>query len=360
GKLGIEINKGFHHLAGMVDDMCFYRGLQAESVNHPTALYHINTGNRFGGDPAMGAWVSYGLGTENENLPSFVVLPDVAYPQGGTANWSNGYLPAHYQGTALRSRGAPVLDMNPPEGVREEQQRKNLGLLRRFNEVHQSKHPHHAELASRIESYELAFRMQAEMPGVVDLSKEPEATREMYGVGDQNKEIDAVAKRCLLARRMIQAGVRFVQVVVSGWDSHDYIDKAHGSRVEAVDKPVAALLNDLKRTGLLEETLVVWAGEFGRSPDNGIRGDGKAWGRDHNAKGMSCWLAGGNAPRGAILGATDETGGSAVELVRPIKSFHVTLLHLLGLDDARLTYLHAGRDKQLSQTGGELIKELIA
>jgi hypothetical protein len=172
----------------VVDDICFYRGLQAESVNHPTALYDLNTGNRFGGDPAIGAWVSYGLGTENENLPAYVVLPDVAYPQGGSANWSNGFLPAHYQGTALRSKGAPVLDMNPPPGVREEHQRKNLDLLGKLNKLHQQKHPNHEELAARIESYELAFRMQAEMPEVVDLSKESQATLEMYGVGEKTKK----------------------------------------------------------------------------------------------------------------------------------------------------------------------------
>jgi hypothetical protein len=360
GQLGIEINEDFHHLAAMADDMCFYRGLQAESVNHPTALYHLNTGNRFGGDPALGSWVTYGLGTENENLPAFVVLPDVAYPQGGSANWSNGFLPAHYQGTALRSKGAPVLDMNPPPGVTEQQQRKNLDLLGKLNENHFSKHPNHEELTARVASYELAFRMQAEMPEVVDLSREPQETLDMYGVGDADKEVDAVAKRCLLARRMIEAGVRFVQVIVSGWDSHDYIEKAHGARIKAIDKPVGALLKDLKRTGMLDETLVVWAGEFGRSPDNGIRGGGVAWGRDHNAKAMAVWMAGGDAPRGKIVGATDEVGGEAIEVVHPIKNFHTTLLHLLGLDDARLTYFHAGRDKQLSQTGGELIRELVS
>lgn len=360
GDLGIEINEGFPHFARVVDDVCFYRGLQAESVNHPTALYHLNCGNQFGGDPAVGAWVSYGLGTENENLPAFVVLPDKAYPQGGTANWSNGYLPAHFQGTALRSEGAPLLDMNPQPGVAEAEQRRNLDLLGQLNRIHRQRHPEHAELEARIASYELAFRMQAGMPQVVDLQREPKETLEMYGVGSANAEVDAVARRCLLARRMVEAGVRFVQVIVSGWDSHDYIEKAHGSRITAIDQPVAALLADLKRTGLLEETLVVWAGEFGRSPDNGIRGDGKAWGRDHNAKAMTVWLAGGGAPRGAIVGSTDEVGGTAVEVAHPLKNFHVTMLHLLGLDDARLTYFHAGREKQLSQTGGELIRELVA
>ncbi|MDE0165308.1 MAG: DUF1501 domain-containing protein [Bryobacterales bacterium] len=360
GRMGIEINAKLAHFADCVDDVCFYRGLQATSVNHPTALYHLNTGNRFGGDPAIGAWVTYGLGTENQNLPGFVVLPDLAFPQGGAGNWSNGFLPAHYQGTPLRSQGAPVLDIRPPEYVTEHQQRKTLDFIGRLNRSHSQRHPHHDELASRIESYELAFRMQAEMPEAINIDLEPKATRELYGVGSDNSEVDSVGRRCLLARRLVERGVRFVQVIVSGWDSHDYIEKAHGKRLDSIDRPIAGLLKDLKRSGLLEETLVVWAGEFGRTPDNGLRGGQAVWGRDHNAPAMAFWIAGGGAPRGKIVGATDETGRNAVETVHPIQNMHVTLLHLLGLDDTRLTYFAQGREKQLSQTGGELIKELIA
>jgi uncharacterized protein (DUF1501 family) len=202
--------------------------------------------------------------------------------------------------------------------------------------------------------------MQAEMPGVVDLEKESPATRAMYGIGGPDKDADALGRRCLLARRLVEKGVRFVQVIAMGWDSHDYIDKAHGSRLRAIDKPVSALLKDLKRTGLLEDTLVVWAGEFGRSPDNGIRRGSTAWGRDHNANAMTVWLAGGGVKAGAIVGATDEVGGMAVETVHPLRDFHVTLLHLLGLDDARLRYLHAGREKQLSQVGGQVIRPVLA
>jgi len=360
GKLGIEINSLFENFAGVVDDVCFYRGLRAESVNHPTALYHLNTGNQFGGDPAVGAWAGYGLGTLNQNLPAFVVLPDVAYPQGGAGNWSNGFLSAHYQGTPLRAQGAPILDMTPPAGVTQERQQANLDFLNRLNRMHQSRHPEHEELAARIETYELAFRMQSEMPGVLDLDKEPLRTREMYGIGGPDKDADAFGRRCLLARRLVQSGVRFVQVIAMGWDSHDYIDKAHGARIRAIDKGIAALIGDLKQTGLLDETLVVWAGEFGRSPDNGIRRGGEVWGRDHNATAMPLWLAGGGVKAGAIIGATDEVGLQAVEAIHPIKDFHVTLLHLLGLDDAKLRYFHAGREKQLSQTGGELIRDLLA
>jgi hypothetical protein len=360
GKMGIEINSRFEHFPRVVDDICFYRGLKAESVNHPTALYHLNTGNQFGGDPAVGAWVSYGLGTENQNLPAFVVLPDVAYPQGGAANWSNGFLPPHYQGTPLRPSSAPVLDMTPPEGVTPAEQRANLDLLNEFNRLHQQRHSYHAELAARIESYELAFRMQAEMPRVLDIGKEPRQTLEMYGIGGGDSEVEALGRRCLLARRLVEAGVRFVQLIVMGWDSHDYIEKAHGARIRAMDRPVTALLEDLKRTGLLEETLVVWGGEFGRSPDNGIRRGGEAWGRDHNANAMTLWLAGGGVKAGTIVGATDEVGGAAVEAIHPIKDLHVTLLRLLGLDDDKLRYLYAGREKQLSQTGGTVIRELLA
>ncbi len=359
GKMGIEINTQFEEFSNVVDDICFYRGLRAESVNHPTALYHLNTGTQFGGDPAIGAWTSYGLGTINKNLPSFIVLPDTAYPQGGAANWSNGFLPANHQGTPLRPTGSPVLDMAPPPGVTPERQRATLDLLNSLNNKHQQRHASHAELAARVESYELAFRMQAEMPKVLDITSENKQTLELYGIGGPNKDADAIGRRCLLARRLVQAGVRFVQVIVMGWDSHDYIENAHGARIRAIDKPIAALMKDLKRTGLLDETLVVWSGEFGRSPDNGIRRDGTAWGRDHNATAMSCWLAGGGVKAGHIVGATDETGLKGVEVVHPIRDFHVTLLHLLGLDDSKLRYLHAGREKQLSQTGGELIRDLL-
>ena len=358
GQMGMEINTLFEHLAGQVDNICFYRGCVGESTNHPTALYHLNTGSQFGADPALGAWTTYGLGTLNQNLPGFVVLPDLMYPQGGAANWSNGYLPAQYQGAALRPVGSPVLDMNPPAGVTPALQRANLDLLARLNQEHQASHQEHAELAARMETYELAFRMQAEMPGVIDLAKESKATLDMYGI-DQG-DTDNFGRRCLLARRMIEAGVRFVQVIASGWDSHDDILTAHGNRIRSGDKPVAALLRDLKQRGLLDSTLVVWAGEFGRSPDNGVRRGAKAWGRDHNAKAMTVWLAGGGAKAGQVVGATDETGAQAVEVVQPLKNLHVTLLHLLGLDDAKLTYFHAGRFKQLSQVGGEVIRELLA
>lgn len=357
GACGADMAENWEHLARVADELCFYRGCQVDSVNHPTAMYQMNTGNRFGGDPAVGAWVTYGLGSENANLPGFVVLPEVSHPQGGAANWGNGFLPAQFQGTPLRAKGSPILDLAPPAGVTREHQRENLDLLQRLNRSHAAARPGRDVLAARMASYELAFRMQAQVPELLDLSRESQATRELYGIGVE--PTDAFGQRCLLARRLVEQGVRFVQLYAGTWDSHDYIEKAHGSLVRQVDRPIAALITDLKQRGLLEDTLVVWGGEFGRSPDNGVRG-GTAFGRDHNPKGMTLWFAGGGVKAGHTVGATDELGAEAVECVHPVRDVHVTLLHLLGLDDTRLTYFHGGRFKQLSQFGGQVIRELLA
>ncbi|MBS0209087.1 MAG: DUF1501 domain-containing protein [Planctomycetes bacterium] len=357
GQSGLQMCDVWEHLPRVADELCVYRGLQAQSINHPTACYHMNTGNQFGGDPALGAWVTYGLGSENANLPAFVVLPEAAYPQGGAANWGNGFMPAFYQGTSLRAAGSPILDLRPPRGVTTELQRRNLDLLAEWNEADRARHPHDDELAARMHAYELAFRMQADVPAIVDLGQESEATRQRYGMGQ--RETDDFGRRCLLARRLVEQGVRFVQVYSGGWDSHDFIERSHRARIRSVDQPIAALLEDLKQRGLLDETLVVWCGEFGRSPDNGVRGGAQAAGRDHNARAMAMWLAGGGVRRGQVIGATDELGATAVEAVHPIRDLHVTLLHLLGLSDNQLTYFHEGRFKQLSQTGGEVIKELL-
>jgi hypothetical protein len=358
GQAGLAMCDRFEHLAGVADELCVYKGLQVDSVDHPTACYQMNTGNRFGGDPAVGAWTTYGLGCENQNLPAFVVLPEGAYPQGGAANWSNGFLPAHFQGTPLREHGSPILDLEPAYGTKREAQRANLDLLADLNAADQSRNPHHAEVAARMAAYELAFRMQAEVPGIIDLSKEDQKTLDLYGIGQP--QTDSFGRRCLLARKLVQAGVRFVQLFEAGWDSHDYLERAHTQRIKAIDQPIAALIADLKRLGLLESTLVVWGGEFGRSPDNGIRGGGQVAGRDHNAKAMCVWLSGGGVKAGHAVGATDELGATAVETVHHVRDFHVTLLHLLGLSDNKLTYFHEGRFKQLSQTGGQVIQELIA
>jgi Protein of unknown function (DUF1501) len=357
GKSGADMAENWEHLAGVADELCFFRGCQVDSVNHPTAMYQMNTGNRFGGEPAVGAWVTYGLGSENKNLPGFVVLPEVSYPQGGAANWGNGFLPAQYQATPLRAAGAPILDLAPPSGISREHQRDNLNLLAELNKVHAADRPGRDDLAARTESYELAFRMQAQVPGLLDLSKETAKVQAMCGIGEE--PTDAFGRRCLLARRLVEQGVRFVQLYAGTWDSHDYIERAHGNLVRQVDKPIAGLIKDLRRTGLLDGTLVIWGGEFGRTPDNGVR-MGTKYGRDHNPKAMTIWLAGGGVRAGHTIGKTDELGAEAVECVRHVRDLHVTILHLLGLDDAKLTYFHAGRYKQLSQFGGQVIKELLA
>lgn len=357
GESGADISSPWEQLQHCVDDMCFFRGCHVESVNHPTACYHVNTGNRFGGDPGVGAWVNYGLGTENQNLPGFVVLPRSSYPQGGAANWSNGFLPAQFQGTPLRPAGSPILDLNPPPGVTAEKQRANLDLLSQLNQQHLDARPGRSDLEARLQSYELAYRMQTEVPDVLDLEGETRQTLELYGIGQQ--KTDAFGRKCLLARRLIEKGVRFVQAYAGNWDSHDYIERAHGSLIKSVDRPIAALIKDLKQRDLLKETLIVFCGEFGRTPDNGLRGGGKSYGRDHNAEAMAMWFAGGGVRAGHTIGATDDVGLKAVDCVHHIRDVHVTLLHLLGLDDNKLTYYHAGRFKQLSQFGGEVISELI-
>ncbi|MEO1616161.1 MAG: DUF1501 domain-containing protein [Planctomycetota bacterium] len=357
GDSGADICTEWEHLKELVDDLCFYRGAHVDSVNHPTACYQLNTGNQFGGDPAVGSWVTYGLGTQNTNLPGFVVLPRSSYPQGGAGNWSGGFLPASFQGTPLRATGSPILNLNPPPEIASDQQRLNLDVLNQLNQQHLVKRSGRTDLEARIASYELAYRMQTEVPGVLEIEGESQATLDAYGIG--SGPTDAFGRKCLLARRLVENGVRFVQAYAGNWDSHDYISRAHGSLIRSVDRPIAALLKDLKQRDLLKDTLVVWCGEFGRTPDNGLRGGSKSYGRDHNAAAMAMWFAGGGTRAGHTIGATDEFGAEAVECKHHIRDVHVTLLHLLGLDDNRLTYYHAGRHKQLSQFGGEVIKELI-
>ena len=358
GQSGADMADNWTHLSKVADDLCFYRGCTVDSVNHPTAMFQMNCGNRFGGDPGIGAWVNYGLGTLNKDLPGFIVLPEISYPQGGAANWSNGYLPASFQGTPLRPKGSPILDLAPPQGVTTDRQRKNLDLLAKLNTDHAAHHPQHDELSARMDNYELAFRMQMEVPETLDLSNESEKTQEAYGIG--GKDTDAFGRKCLLARKLVEKGVRFVQLYNGSWDSHDYIERAHGNLVRAVDQPIAALIQDLKQRGLLETTLIVCCGEFGRTPDNGVRAGGKAYGRDHNPNAMTVWMAGGGCKAGHTIGATDELGMEAVDKRHHVRDLHCTILRLLGLDDNKLAFYHAGRFKQLSQFGGKIIEDLIA
>lgn len=359
GQSGIEMCDQWQHMADpeVADELCNYRGCQAESLNHPEALFHMNTGSRLGGDPALGAWTTYGLGSSNQNLPGYVVMTELAMPQGGSRNWSNGFLPAHYQGTRLRPTGSPILDLHSPSHKSRAHLRRTLDGLAFLNERHAAKHPQDRALEARMENYELAYRMQTEVPGVMDLKGESEATQESYGLN--NKETAAFGRQCLLARRLVEQGVRFVQIFSGGWDSHDYLERGHSSRIRSVDQPMAALIKDLKQRGMLEDTLVVWTGEFGRTPDNNKRGGVYSLGRGHNVDAMTMLMAGGGVKKGSIVGATDELGATAVDVAHPIRDFHVTLMHLMGLNDNKLTYFHAGRYKQLSQFGGQVISELL-
>ena len=360
GKSGIEMSDQWVHLANpeVADELCNYRGCQAESLNPPEALFHMNTGSRLGGDPAIGSWVNYGLGSINQNLPGYVVMSELALPQGGSRNWNNGFLPAHYQGTRLRPQGSPILDLNAPLHKNRSHQRRALDELGFLNNEHSKKYPNHDELAARMENYELAYRMQMEVPDLMDLNKEPESIKEDYGLNQ--KHTAAFGKQCLMARRLVEKGVRFVQIFSGGWDSHDYRERGHSARIKSVDKPMAALIKDLKNRGMLDSTLVVWTGEFGRTPDNNRRGGVYALGRGHNIDAMTMMFAGGGVKKGSIVGATDDIGAKATEVVHPIRDLHVTILHLLGLDDNKLTYFHGGRYKQLSQFGGQVIKDIIA
>lgn len=357
---GVEMSEPWQHMSDpyVADELCNFRGCQAESLNHPEALFHMNTGSRLGGDPALGSWTTYGLGTVNQNLPGYVVMTELALPQGGATNWSNGFLPPHFQGTRLRPNGSPILDLTPPGYKTSKHQRRALDELARLNQMHLENMPVQDErMQARIDGYELAYRMQAEVPGVIDLSQESPQTHAMYGL-DQT-ETREFGRQCLMARRMLESGVRFVQIFSGGWDSHDYLERGHTARIKSVDKPMAALLRDLKQRGLLEETLVIWTGEFGRTADNNKRGGVYSIGRGHNNQAMTMLMAGGGVKPG-VVGATDDFGAEAVECAHPIRDLHVTLLHLLGLDDNKLTYFHGGRFKQLSQFGGQVIEEIIA
>ncbi|MDF1849441.1 MAG: DUF1501 domain-containing protein [Verrucomicrobiales bacterium] len=359
GNAGLEMSDQWVHMADpeVADELCNYRGCQAESLNHPEALFHMNTGSRLGGDPAVGSWATYGLGSVNQNLPGYVVMTELALPQGGSRNWSNGFLPAHYQGTRLRPEGSPILDLDSQSFKSREHQRRALDELAFLNQKHAAENPQHEALAARMENYELAYRMQMEVPGVVDVESEPEYIKEMYGMG--KKETETFGKQCLLARRLVEKGVRFVQIFSGGWDSHDYLERGHSARIRSVDQGMAALIKDLKQRGMLDDTLVIWTGEFGRTPDNNRRGGVYSLGRGHNVDAMTMLFAGGGVKKGAVVGATDEIGAEAVECVHPIRDVHCTILQLLGLDDNKLTYFHGGRYKQLSQFGGQVIPELI-
>jgi len=358
GHSGMWLSDLMPHLSTCVDDICYLRSCWGNSTIHAPAMYELHSGRTLMGYPSLGSWVNYGLGSVSDNLPAYCVLPQPeGVPEGGAPCWGAGFLPAVYQGTLFRKGANPILNLKPPEGVSPEQQRRTFDLVKKLNE--QDLDPTDTDLQARISSYELAFRMQREAPEAVDLSKESEKTREAYGLN--RKHTADFGTRLLLARRLVERGVRFVQVysgggpLVTQWDAHDDINGNHEKMCGHVDRPIAALLHDLKRRGLLDETLVVWCSEFGRTPfSQGGRG------RDHNPFGYTMWLAGGGVKGGQAVGATDEFGLKAVDKKISVNDFHATILHLLGLDHERLTFRHNSRDERLTDVAGVVVNEALA
>jgi len=362
GQAGIEVSDLFPHVGSMVDELALIRSAQGVSNDHVLAHYEWNTGSLRMGSPSVGSWVTYGLGTENQNLPAFVVIYDPrGGPNAGTTNWNSGFLPAAYQGTVFRATGDPILDLHPPKRVSSQQQRARLDHLLQLNEVHAKKYPGSSELAARIASYELAYRMQGTAPEVVDISQETEATQRLYGLDDPVTE--PFGRQCLLARRLVERGVRFVQLYngakrrlnIDDWDAHSTLEENHSTHAREVDKPMAGLIQDLKQSGLIDDTLVMWHSEFGRMPISQ-----KGVGRDHNPGAMSIWMAGAGIQGGQVIGATDDFGYRAIDPPITYHDVHATILHLLGLDHEELTYLFNGRDMRLTDVHGELIPQIVA
>ena len=362
GKSGLMISDLFPHTSKFADDLCVIRSMYTDTAAHASGCLQMNTGSIFLGKPSAGAWVTYGLGTDNQSLPAFVVMADPrGGPIGSASNWTAGYMPAAYQGTLFRSGAAPLLDLRPPGGVDDETQRRSLNLLKTLNEKHLAAHADETELSARIASYELAYRMQMEAASVVDLSRETASTRERYGLDDR---ITAdFGRKCLMTRRLLEKGVRFVQLYSGGghiedtWDGHNDCITNHRLHAGETDKPIAALIEDLKATGLWDETLLLWGGEFGRTPTS--EGVGKP-GRDHDWHGFSMWLAGAGVKGGQAIGATDELGFAAVEDRVHVSDLHATLLHLLGLDHTKLTYFYQGFDQRITGVRGEVVRKVLA
>ena len=364
GESGRYISELFPHLAKQVDRLAFVHGIKTDNQNHGPSTLHVTTGSQFPGSPSVGSWMAYGLGSENQDMPAYMVVQDPrGAPVNGAAVWSNGYLPAAHQGTLLRAKGTPILNLAAPQGLSTSRQRQELEQLRWLNQKHLENRDDSGELEARIHAYELAFRMQARAPELVDLSKEPEHIHKLYGL-DQ-AETAGFGRQCLLARRLAESGVRYtllvhgVQINQHSWDDHGDVQGRMIRHSREVDQPVAALLSDLEQRGLLEETLVAWASEMGRTPfKNGKMNDKP--GRDHNSYGLVMWMAGGNVKPGATVGQTDDFSLRSVEEPIHIRHVHATLLNLMGLDDERLRYLHAGRNRQLTDIGGEVLDDLIS
>ncbi len=357
GKSGTWVSDWLPQLATCVDDIAVIRSCVADGLNHAGGVCQMNTGSVFGGRPSLGSWVTYGLGTENQSLPAFVVMQDrPAQVVNGPRNWGAGFMPALYQGLRVEPGPEPIRNLATPPEVGPERHEAKLALLTALDRGRRGRGARDADLEARIRSYELAFRMQAEAPAAVDLSQESAETRALYGL--DNEVTSAFARNCLLARRLVERGVRFVQLyhgAGSAWDAHKNLDETHGKLCASMDRPVAGLLRDLKRRGLLDTTLVVWGGEFGRTPMSE-----KGNGRDHNPYGFTMWMAGGGVAGGLTLGATDEIGLRAIEHRVHVHDLHATILHLLGLDHRKLTYLYKGRPERATLNEGDVVRDLIA
>ena len=355
GQSGLWVSDWYPRVAQHADEIALFRSCWADGLNHVGSVCQMNTGSILAGRPSMGAWVTYGLGTGNQNLPSFVILTDAGEVLGGPKNWSSGFLPATYQGTLLRREGAPILDLAPPPVIGDEQQRGRLDLLRDLNRHFGQSRPEDTELDARLRSFELAYRMQSAAPEATDLSKESQATRDLYGL--DNEVTGRFGANCLLARRLVERGVRFVELYSgsgSGWDAHTDLDRNHARHCQETDQPIAGLLTDLKSRGLLDSTLVVWGGEFGRTPFNE-----KGNGRDHNPWGFSMWMAGGGIKGGQTIGRTDDIGLRAIERPMHVHDLHATILWCLGLDHVKVTYLHNGRSERPTIVSGEVVREAL-
>lgn len=349
GQCGKLVSDLFPHVGGCVDDIAFLHSMTADSPIHGSALLMMNCGSVISGKPSLGSWVNYGLGSVNENLPGYVVMLDQSGgPISGAKNWTSGFMPASYQGTVFRSQGDPILNLKPVKGMKRAEQRLLIDSLNHLNEGHLESRYDNTNLSARIASYELAYKMQATAPEAIDLDSESEETKRLYGIDQQQTE--DFGRKCLLARRLVERGVRFIQIYSGGahnddnWDAHGDLEKNHNLHAGQTDKPIAGLIKDLKRRGMLEDTLIVWGGEFGRQPTAEYA---QGTGRDHNSYGFTMWMAGGGVKGGVSVGQTDELGSAAVEDRFHVKQLHATVLHLMGLDPNGLSFFHSGLDEKL-------------
>ncbi|MDE0105168.1 MAG: DUF1501 domain-containing protein [Bryobacterales bacterium] len=357
GQSGMEISDYLPNLQRQADDICLIRSMQTDQVNHHPGQSMLMSGSPLAGRPTVGAWLTYGLGSESQSLPGFVVLSSGRGASGGSSNFSSGFLPSTFAGVPFRGSGDPILYLSNPSGVSRESQRLTLETLRRLNDE-KLRNSGDAEVASRMSNYELAFRMQSAAPELLDFSDESQVTKDSYGIGQE--PTNAYGTNCLMARRMVERGVRVVMLIHASWDDHTNLDEGLRKNCDITDKPAAALLKDLKQRGMLDETLVVWGGEFGRTSLGQLKHVGDKVGRDHHPNGFSMWLAGGGTKGGHVVGSTDELALKAEENPVHVHDLQATILHLMGLDHERLTYRHMGRDFRLTDVSGRIVGDILA